>query len=82
MRKAVLLLLVVLSTMQCVKAQVDHGGFGYFFAGPVYNLNPQLQKKMSDPAVLGDHLQLNTTVYAYGGAGYSIKPTGWVLGGS
>ena len=64
------------------KAQIHHGGFGNFFIGPLYNLSSSLQKDLNSVELIDGNLQLNTITWSYGGAGYSIRPKGIVIGGS
>jgi hypothetical protein len=47
MKKFILFLFVYYKLAGFAGAQIDHGGFGYLFAGNVYNINPQLQNKLS-----------------------------------
>lgn len=81
MKKIIPGFVFVFLVITAVRAQVDHGGMGNFFAGSVYNYNPQLQDKLSSENLLGNGLQFNTSVVYYGGMGYAIQPNGFVLGG-
>lgn len=63
-------------------AQEYHGGLGNFFCGPAYNMSSSLENGLATSSLLGDNLALNTATFAYGGAGYSFRPKGFVLGGS
>lgn len=63
-------------------AQIHHGGFGNFFIGPVYSSSSSLQKDLNSDKLINGNLQLNTITWSYGGAGYSVRPKGIVIGGS
>jgi len=65
-----------------IMAQYNQGGFGNFFIGPHYNLSSSFQNELNSDKLIGGGLQLNTITLAYGGAGYSVRPKGVVIGGS
>ena len=80
-RNWILVLLYIIS-ISPAEAQIYHGGFGNFFIGAVYNLSSSLQKDLNSVELIHGNLQLNTITWTYGGAGYSIRPKGIVIGGS
>ena len=75
-------LFVLIILLSSSRAQDIHGGLGNFFSGAVYNNSSSLQTDLSSGELLGDNLELNKLVFSYGGAGYSVRPRGFVLGGS
>ena len=77
-----ILILIYVVSIGPAKAQIHHGGFGNFFIGPAYNLSTSLQKDLNSVELIDGNLQLNAITRTYGGAGYSIRPKGIVIGGS
>lgn len=64
------------------RGQFHRGGFGNFFAGAVSHSSTSLQRALNAGEIMGGNLQLNSTAFTFGGAGYSVRPGGWVIGGS
>jgi len=77
-----LILLLNFSLIISSSAQSLHGGFGNFFIGQVYNLSPSLEKSLKADNLLGSNLHLNVNTLFYGGAGYTLRPRGFILGGN
>ncbi len=64
------------------RGQFHHGGFGNFFIGAVNHSSTSLQRALNAGEIIGGDLQLNSTAFTFGGAGYSVRPGGMVIGGS
>jgi hypothetical protein len=86
MRRNMLLFLICTLLLTFIsmytKAQVMRGGFGGLYAGPTYHINPSLQNKLSSDQVLGATFKANVIGSGYGGEGYTLRPRGFILGGS
>lgn len=82
MYKAIVTSVVCITSLSPAISQEYHGGLGNFFYGPVYNSSSSLEKGLGSNELLGNNLKLNVAAFSYGGAGYSIRRKGAVLGGS
>lgn len=82
MRRIVYTCSLVIGCSACLFAQNIHGGFGYGFFGPVYNLSPTVQNDLRVPSLLGDEFQLNGLAMLSGGGGYGLLNNNILIGGS
>ena len=80
--KQMLLFCLMLAFGVTVQAQKLHGGFGNFMIGPAYNFSSSLQNYFEKPDLLGSDIKINKSVLYIGGAGYSLRRNGFIIGGS